>query len=527
MLLKYNDNRQVFYADPKEMSVADVPVAQEAGLQWFDEAKLWVTTDQYRVANLFFNTECRVDDTVFVKSSDMFKSIRASRAKEAYENIISPKRLKYMDFQSGGVTAACDRLSANKAVLIADPMGLGKTVEACGIINHNMYDPQRVLVVCPASLRINWQRELDKWLTWPAPAFPVLTARESGYRVGPLIISYQLATDIKWFKHITTQQWDLVIFDESHYLKNPEAKRTKACLTGIASRTDNVVLMSGTPIPNRAHEFWAILNSVAPDVTGGLTEQQFTRRYTTGEQGKFGWQITGGRNHGELNCRLRGSGFMIRRDKREVLPQLPPERPNLVIFPQNAATAEIIRKEQDNVQFTADEILNAGQPLGYGALPELRKEMGIEKLPDSIDWIKDQLEAGVDKLVVFGYHQEVLEGLRDGLKKYKPELVYGKTIMKRRQAAVDRFQEDPECRVIIGGWEPLGVGWTLTAADTIVFVESSFVPKDNNQAKDRLIRIGQEASSINIYYLVVEGSIDATVMAKAVKKEYDINLVLK
>jgi SNF2 family DNA or RNA helicase len=342
-------------------------------------------------------------------------------------------------------------------------------------------------------------------------------------------VSYNfLVTRPDWAEYLSSQNWDLVIFDESHYLKNPEAKCTKAALDpgGIVSRADKVLLMSGTPIPNRPHEFWSTLNSLAPDVSGDLTEMQFTNRYTTSHQGDYGRVITGGRNHDELKCRLRGSGFMIRRNKRDVLPQLPPERHSIIVFPQSKGTAEVVKKEQDNVPFTAAEILAAGQPLGYGAMPELRKEMGIEKLPDAISWIKDQLEGGLDKIVLFAYHTEVLLGLWDGLQKYTPHLVYGATPMHERQWNVDVFQNAPEHRVIIGGWIPLGTGWTLTAADTVVMVESSYVPKDNDQCKDRISRIGQKAKGLNVYHLVVEGSIDASVMAKAAGKQYDIDGVM-
>jgi SNF2 family DNA or RNA helicase len=197
----------------------------------------------------------------------------------------------------------------------------------------------------------------------------------------------------------------------------------------------------------------------------------------------------------------------------------------MIIFPPTPGTAKVVAKERENVHFTAQEILDAGQPLGYGAIPELRREMGLEKLPQCVAWIIDQLESGCEKMVVFGYHREVLEGLMLDLYKYNPALVYGSTSMPTRQLLVDKFQESPDCRVIIGGWLPLGTGWTLTAADTVVMVESSFVPGQNDQCKDRLVRIGQQAGSVNVYQLVVEGSVEASVLAKAASKRYDIDKV--
>lgn len=414
------------------------------------------------------------------------------------------------------------------SILLADEQGTGKTVQACGVINYMKMAPHRILVVCPASLRINWTRELDKWLVEAAPAKAIFNGRDSKVHFGPLVISYDLTLNQHWAYFLMSQPWDMIVFDEAQKLKNVEAKRTLACLNQIAPAAKNILLLSGTPIPNRAHEFYSYLSALAPDVIGDMTMPYFNNRYTKGHYTPYGWQITGGRNHQELSNRLRGTGWMIRRNKREVLPQLPPERHMMVVFPQSAKTAKVVKKEQDNCSFTAQEILEAGQPLGYGAVPELRHEMGLEKVPDCLKWVLNQLEGGTDKIVLFGYHQDVLEQVFAGLKKYDPVMVYGPTTPLRRQAAVDRFQTDPGCRVILGGWEPLGTGWTLTAADTVAFIEASFVPGDNDQCKDRLIRYDEVFihAFISVYYLVVEGSVDATVLARAAGKAHDTSKVV-
>jgi SWI/SNF-related matrix-associated actin-dependent regulator 1 of chromatin subfamily A len=532
MILRYLKRDNTFYLRPDEMKLADVVTVQRVGFNWFDEAKLWVTVDPFRALNLFHNAEgCKANPAAFDALAKYNKNMRLSRAAlpaaDAFK-IPKPRGCYYLDYQKSGILTVSERLlRGHKAALIADPMGLGKTIEAIGLINYHFIDPSRVLVICPASLRINWARELDKWLVWKGvKAFPVLPGRGllGSVRNGTLVISYNATLDDTLMASVNSCHWDLVIFDESHYLKNPEAKRTAACMA-IAKRASHVLCLSGTPIPNRAHEFFSTLDALAPDVTGGATERQFNNRYTTGYEGAYGWQITAGRNQDELSCKLRGTGYMLRRELRSVLPQLPPERHSLVVIPQSTGTAEVIRKER-NIKFTAAEILKAGKPLGYGAIPELRHEMGVEKLPDCISWIKDQMEGGLEKLVVFAYHIDVVDGLAEGLKEYSPVVVKGDTPVPLRQINVDHFQSSKDTRIIIGGWTPLGVGWTLTAAHTVVFVESSFVPGENNQCASRVIRIGQTAEGINIYYLVVEGSIDATVMAKAAGKQSDIDKVL-
>jgi SNF2 family DNA or RNA helicase len=545
MIARYSDIRNTYYLLPQEMCFEDVPLVQAAGFTYWEPqgapkgAGAWFTSDIYTVLNLLTDgptSGClSLDATTFNDVQPFVSWINASRQIApaplgAPSRLPVPPGLRYLPFQEVGIALIAETfLNGRKSLLLADPQGVGKTIQAIGVINTLQMAPHKVLVVCPASLRINWQRELDKWMYLSTPATAVLKGGVKGVmgrHFGPLVISYDLTLNQRWAHYLTNQLWDIVIFDEAQKLKNGEAKRTLACLNQIAPAAKNTLLLSGTPIPNRAHEFYSYLSNLAPEIIGDMTEYDFTNRYTKGHYTPFGWQITGGRNHQELSNRLRGTGWMIRRNKREVLPQLPPERHIMVVFPQSTKTARIVKKEQENVSFTAQEILDAGQPMGYGAVPELRHEMGLEKIPDCLKWVMNQLEGGTDKIVLFGYHQDVLGQLFAGLKKYKPALVYGSTTAHRRQAEVDRFQNDPECRVIIGGWEPLGTGWTLTAADTVAFVEASFVPGMNDQMKDRLIRIGATALLILVYFLVVEGSIDATVLGKAAGKANDIDKVM-
>jgi SNF2 family DNA or RNA helicase len=531
MILNYNTADKYFYIRPQDMYRYDISPVMAAGMQWSDDLGVWFTADPYRALSL--PTGTMPSPSAFEVTKPYISNRVTSQASriEGLPNIPAPAAEEYLDFQEAGVAVLYDRFSAgHRAALLADPMGVGKTIQACGLINYCYFDPKRVLVISPASLRLNWQREMDKWILWSGKAFPVLhSSYADAYRSGSLLISYEMTLNDRLFDYLISQQWDLVIADEAHYLKNFEAERTKRVLApgGIADHATHVLPMTGTPIPNWAHEFYPMLSSLAPDVIDGMTARQFSGRYTAGFMGDHGWQVTDGRNHAELGWRLRGSGFMVRRDKRAVLPQLPPERNQIIVLSQNKGTALVVRKEQDNAPFTAEEILRAGKPLGYGATPELRHEMGLEKVPDCLGWVKDQLDGGCEKIVLFGYHQDVLENMFEGLKKYNPVMVYGPTPMTTRQANVDRFQQDPNCRVIIGSWQPLGTGWTLTAAHACAFVEGSFVPKDNEQCKDRIVRIGTEAEHINVYYLVVEGSTEASVLAKAAMKLENTNRILK
>ena len=386
-----------------------------------------------------------------------------------------------------------------------------------------------MLVICPASLRLNWQREIDKWSTMPGgPAEVVLNGKAQPPRSGPLVISYTLAATEAWAEALSWWDWELIIFDEAHYLKSRDASRTIELLgnrdtPGLVSRAKRVMLLTGTPVPNRPHEFFWPIKRLAPAVIDNMGWYRFCGRFVVGFEDVTGFRATGVKHEQELHARLRGSGWMARRRKEDVLPQLPQKRYSLVVFPQDSKTAKVVEQEQ---QFDHRLIIEHGVPVGVAALPELRREMGEAKVGDCVSWIKDVLDGGVEKLLVFAHHASVIEATAEGLKAYNPAVIYGKTPMAQRQVAVDRFQKDPEARVLVGSFQPMGVGWTLTAAHDVVFVEASWVPSDNEQAIDRAHRIGQEAESVNVYYLVVEGSLDAKILGEAAKKERDIQKVL-
>jgi len=210
MLIKYSTARKVFYLRPgADMTVDDVPKVQKAGFNWYDAAKIWVTTDLYRAATLFYAENCKIDDLTFNEIRHIARNLRLSHSTSSLVKIDKPKKEAYMDFQKAGIEAACERFSnGHKAALIADPMGLGKSIMGAGVINHNLCDPIRVLVVCPASLRHNWARELDKWITWPeSKAFTIINGKDSSlYRIGPLIVSYELTLNdqrftLIWYTH--------------------------------------------------------------------------------------------------------------------------------------------------------------------------------------------------------------------------------------------------------------------------------------------------------------------------------------
>lgn len=410
-----------------------------------------------------------------------------------------------------------------RGVLLADEMGLGKTVQA--IVLANTVRAARVLVVCPAALKINWTREISAW----AVGAPKIRQLTGGYLEAPAdwdVVSYTAAIrkDVRGF--IMDQIYDLVIVDEAHYCKTVKAERSKAVIgttktLGFISRAARTVFITGTPVPNRPVESWNFIWPFVLDHFPIKTKTQWDSYYGVFAHTQFGRKYVRAKNVGDLNTRLR-CGYMVRRMKAQVAHELPPKQHKMVVFPASIGgeIKEILKEEG---QFNVEEVLKHAIPRG-SALATLRRRMGLAKVSHAVEYI-DALMEEVEKVVVFAHHTEVVEKLAESLGAYGSVVVMGSTPMLARQKAVDKFQTDPACRVFIGNIEAAGVGLTLTAASNVVFVEHSWVPAWNVQAADRVHRIGQ-AESVVIHDLVVEGSLDGKVLLAGAKKTKEIEELL-
>ena len=511
-MISYSAKRSVYYTYS--------PVEVEGFNKIDFPTGAWVTGSDFAA----LAHEPLLDGSARAKAAPRLSLIEASRATDPVGWF--DEESGYLPYQQAAVEHITENLfKIRKTVLIADPPGLGKTVMAAGVIDETR--PRNVLVVCPAGLRINWKRELENWVRKAELRMSlVFNGKTSmGRSDNCLVISYDLMKE----EMGALRKWDLLILDEAHYLKNPEARRTKVILgnkkkKGVYDEVGKTLLLTGTPIPNRPHEFFHLLKRCASDVLAPEygSEWAFQKRYTTGYPDPWGWKITGAKNQKELGARLRGTGFMIRREKAAVMPQLPAKRFSLVVFPKNSETAKIIEKEK---QFDAKEIAEHGVPVNAAALPELRREMGLAKVRQCCSWIMDQIEEGVEKMVVFAYHRDVLFELEKQLAEYEPLLILGGLSPKVRQAKIDQFQTDEKARILLAQVDT-AVGYNAHAAHVVAFVEASWVPGVNDQAWQRTERIGQKSDTIFVYFLVVEESLDAVVLSAAMKKQNDISLTI-
>ena len=450
-------------------------------------------------------------------------SLRASKAKDAKIEVPSPPGYDYLPFQRAAIAYALGRAGT----LLADEMGLGKTIEALGVINA---DPtaQRILIVCPASLKLNWSRECERWLVRErtigvaAKTFPV--------EADVVIVNYAILG--KW-KAELSEEWDVLIADECHYVKNRDAKRSKLL---YAIRAKRRLLLTGTPILNRPVELQPIAGLLAPETFGHFWD--YAKRYCKPQRNRFGWDFSGASNLAELHEKLRGT-IMVRRIKSDVLTELPPKRRQVIELASDTL-ADLINIEElawveherrlRELRARSGETragaagasdgelreLREGVNAAFGELSKLRHATALAKVPLVVDHVKNALLAS-GKMVVFAHHLGVVSEIAAAFGEAAVTLT-GSNTSEQRQAAVDRFQTDPECQVFVGSIRAAGLGLTLTAAAHVVFAELDWVPAHLTQAEDRTHRIGQR-DSVLVQHLVLQDSLDARMVRTLIKKQ--------
>jgi len=410
-----------------------------------------------------------------------------------------PEGLSLYPFQKVAVAFA---EMSNGNCLIGDEMGIGKTISTIGFMAIN---PQArpAVIVSPANVKFNWKKELTKWL--PAESIQVVTKGKEPIGTDDIIIiNYDLMN--KQYDNLMVLGPELIVLDEVHYLKNSKAKRTEATL-GLAQNTPNVIALSGTAISSRPSEFFNTLNLMRPAHFSSFYD--FAHRYCDAWHNGFGWDFSGASNTQELNERIRD--LCIRRLKSEVLPDLPPKTRTFFPISLDNKTRQPYDIAQEEWDRKIENHYLSGEPLPQGMmlnmLSDLRHICGRIKVDYAADWINDYRQQTGNPIVVFTHHRDVMSGLAGLLTEHKVELINGSTSSKKRQAIVDDFQSG-SIDILICNTIAAKEGITLTAADTVLFLEREWVPSDEEQAEDRVHRIGQESGHVHAVYLSCVGTID-------------------
>jgi SWI/SNF-related matrix-associated actin-dependent regulator 1 of chromatin subfamily A len=441
----------------------------------------------------------------------------------------------------------------NGRALIADEMGLGKTVQVLSWLKlHPEFS--KVLVICPASLKINWQREAEKWALLDMEILNGTTPHK--IKSNDVIINYDILS--YWEKHLKLKQFDVIIFDEAHYIKNNKAKRTKA-FKRLVKSVPRLIALTGTPIENKPIEIYNIVKVIDPSIFPDATD--FAVEFCGAKKTRFGWDKNGATNTLKLN-KILSNSIMIRRKKVDVLKDLPEKQIIKVPFEINnrieydQAETEFVEflKKKFNTENLTEEILEELKQFAkrndievseelttdeirlikehkferIASAPvlaqiELLKQLAVKgKIDQIIEWIENFLESG-EKLVVFAVHKKVVSQLMEKFKHIAVK-VDGSVSQKQRQEAVDKFQKD-ETRLFIGNIKAAGVGITLTAASNAAIIEFPWSPGELNQAADRIHRITQ-TKQVTIWNLVGENTIEEKIITLLKKKEKVITKIL-
>ncbi len=435
-------------------------------------------------------------------------------------------RVEPYEYQREGILFGLER----HRLLIGDEPGLGKTLQSIGIVDTASAYP--CLVICPSSLKINWQREFEKFTDKKAVVLDNATRTSWPYLLGMgmfhvAIVNYEslkkfFVWDIKGGKTFTLKDvvfnrdiniFKSVIMDESHRLKDPTAQQTMFT-RGIVEGKEWRILLSGTPVVNHAQDLVAQLA-----IMGRLLSD-------FGGRGKFLADYGENENLSELSDKLYDT-CMIRREKAKVLTQLPDKtRTDLYVEISNRdeydlAAADLAAYLREYTECTDREIRRKMRMEALVKFMTLRSLASKGKVKQATDFIRNYLANG-KPLIVFCSLKEIVKALQ----KQFPDAVRvtGDDSLAEKQAAVDAFQHG-EARLIICSIKAAGVGLTLTASSNVAFVEFPWTYADCCQCEDRAHRIGQK-NNVTCYYLIGRSTIDPVLYNIIHKKRSIANQIM-
>jgi SWI/SNF-related matrix-associated actin-dependent regulator 1 of chromatin subfamily A len=435
----------------------------------------------------------------------MYEDIEVEIDFDKYQKL-DKRGWRAFNHQEGGI----EFLVKNYGCILADDMGLGKTYQS--IVAALECGAKRVLIICPSSLKINWMREIQNFTDdvaiingreWTDARFVIINY-DILKNFHTIIDSKKDYQDWEILSQIVDFNPDLMILDEAHYIKNHKSIRGKI-LKDIGKNypVERVWLLTGTPIANRPMDYYNLLSLINSPVSNNWVH--FAKRYCDGRRfkknGRYIWVTDGASNLDELAVKTKRT--ILRRKKEEVL-----DLPDKLITP--------VYLELENIrgyEAVWDEYLEKRKREGRKGNPQrelvemtlLRTFIAMETVPHSIAKAEEAIESG-RKVIIFCNFSDEIDAFLDHFGS-KAVCVRGGLTDKKKQAAVDRFQEDDSCKVFVGQIKAAGVGLTLTEAEVVIMNSLDWVPGNHEQAEDRAYRIGQN-KTVNIYYMLMDDTID-------------------
>jgi len=555
-------------------SYEDRNVPKNAGFEFDRILKRWQTPSIDKAILLLDFAVGDAKDALEQRQRIEDNMVEASMALETDTEYWHPEGLAYLPFQRAGI----EFMLNTKDCILADDMGTGKTIQCLGVVSNS--SAKDVLIVVTASMKYKWLMESKKWLpkslTCGVTESLAVKNKETGRShteylwpdTNVVITTYDMLE--AYHDKLRERIWDVRIADEAHKLSNKKTIMTRNFFGGgrgkkklmpIVSR--KTIFATGTPIWNRPIDMWNMIEYCDPH---GLGKDwiKFIKRYCAAYETRFGdvngWFTSGSDNEAELQKMMR-SRFMLRREKEDVLKDLPPKTRNIVFLPPDGLK-KVVKKElkiwEDNlsaleglngtieerpevsIDALASFVEKARQSsqkfdvsgegvdledylkLHFEAMAAAREEVGLGKANMVVEFVQSILREG-KKAVIMAVHRSVVAELKKAFP--QAAVISGGVSAKKRADEEFRFQNDPACNVFIGNIMAAAEGLTLTAADHLVFAELEWVPAKMFQAEDRIHRIGQTLPS-TIHYLVVIGSMEAALVEALIDKQAAISKVL-
>jgi len=400
---------------------------------------------------------------------------------------------------------AIQKLVENKKFILADDMGLGKTTST--IIAALESGVKKVLIICPATLKINWKREIENYTD---KSVFISEGKNFSTEHDFVIINYDIIKNFHEIKkkdksEIVRANFDLVIIDEAHYIKNVTAQRTKL-INDFVKNIDRLWLLSGTPMTSRPIDYFNLLSLV--DSPTAKNWMAYAIRYCQGYQFNVGgrkvWNVVGASNLEEL--RDRTAPTILRRLKEDVL-----DLPEKIITPiylrlKSKEYEEVMGEYYDWYDKNPEE--SKSLTIQFTKLTKIRQIIANEKIEQTIELAENIIEQG-KKVIVFCNFTESLEKITQHFGKIAVKL-NGTMSKIEKQNSVDQFQENEKIKVFVGNIKAAGVGITLTAAEAVIMNDLSFLPSDHSQAEDRSYRYGQK-NNVLVYYPIFENTIEGVI----------------
>ena len=400
---------------------------------------------------------------------------------------------------------AIQKLVENKKFILADDMGLGKTTST--IIAALETGAKKILIICPATLKINWKREIENYSD---RSIFISEGKQFSTEDDFVIVNYDIIKNFHDPKKkdeslILMSKFDLIIIDEAHYIKNAQAQRTKL-INDITKSVDRLWLLTGTPMTSRPIDYFNLLSLIDSPVAKNWLA--YVVRYCAGFQFKVGprkiWNVQGASNLEEL--RDRTASLTLRRLKENVL-----DLPDKIITPvylrlKSKMYEEVMGEYYNWYEKNPEE--SKSLTVQFTKLTKVRQIIADEKISQTIEIAENIIEQG-KKVIIFCNFTDSLNKITEHFGKAAVKLD-GSMSKVERQFSVDQFQENEKVKVFVGNIKAAGVGITLTAGEAAIFNDLSFLPSDHAQAEDRAYRYGQK-NNVLVYYPIFENTIEGII----------------